>query len=376
MPYWRLSGVYFSYFAVVGALSPYWSLYLQELNFSAHQIGILAAVPMLTKLLAPNLWSWFADYTGRRLTVIRYGSFGACLFFTGLLFLYDYFSLILLLALYGIFWNAVLPQFEAITLTYLQDKAKQYSKIRVWGSIGFIVTVLCLGVFFEYFSIMWLPHFILLFLVGIFAFACLLPREKRQEGPSRMADFLRIVVRKHVLIFYIVLFFLQFSHGVYYVFYSIYLESYGYSKSLIGVLWTVGVISEIYIFIKMPDIFSRFSRFQLLSYSLFLTALRWCLMAGFASSVPIIIFAQLLHAFSFGVMHAIAIDFIKSTFGESSHGQAQALYAAVTFGGGASLGAFISGLIWQFSPQLTFLLAAAAAFFSWLLAIVFLKSRL
>lgn len=376
MPYWRLSGVYFSYFAVVGAFSPYWSLYLQALNFSAQQIGVLSAVPLLTKLLAPNLWSWFADATGQRLTVIRYGSFGACLFFVGLLFLYDYSSLIVLLALYSIFWNAVLPQFEAITLTYLRDKAHEYSKIRVWGSIGFIVTVLLLGVFFEYFSIQWLPHFILLFLIGIFIFACLLPPEDRQLEPSRMADFLKIMMGKYVLIFYFVLFLLQFSHGVYYVFYSIYLESYGYSKTLIGVLWTIGVVSEIYIFIKMPEIFSRFSRFQLLSWSLFLTALRWCLMALFASSAPIIVFAQLLHAFSFGVMHAVAIDFIKTTFGESSHGQAQAFYAAVTFGGGASLGAFVSGLLWQSSPQLTFLVAAGAAFFSWLLAIVFLKMRL
>ncbi|MFT5085187.1 MAG: PPP family 3-phenylpropionic acid transporter, partial [Lentisphaeria bacterium] len=85
MPYWRLSGVYFTYFAVVGALAPFWGLYLQSLGFNAHSIGIISAIPLVTKLGAPNLWGWLADCTGKQLLIIRLGALGAALFFVGVM---------------------------------------------------------------------------------------------------------------------------------------------------------------------------------------------------------------------------------------------------------------------------------------------------
>lgn len=376
MPYWRLSGVYFSYFAVVGALSPYWSLYLKDLDYDARQIGILAAVPLLTKLFAPNLWSWVGDRFGKRMLTIRLGALGGCVFFTGILFRTDYFGLLILLIFYSLFWNAILPQFEAATLSYLKDKHQHYSRVRVWGSMGFIATVLLLGALFERYPISWLPTITLFFLFGIFFFCCLLPPIPSTSEKGRFVEFIGLLSHKHVVVFYLVLFFLQFSHGVYYVFYSIYLEMHGYQKFAIGVLWTIGVICEILIFIRMPTLLSRFNRFQLLSISLIATFIRWLLIGFYVSNVYIIAAAQVLHALSFGVIHAVAIDFIKSVFGEKSQGQGQAFYSAVSFGGGASLGAYISGEVWHLSPQLAFLVAAFAALISWLLTIVFLKTRL
>ncbi len=109
MPYWRLSSVYFFYFSVVGALSPYWGIYLQNLGFQSQQIGIIFAVPMITKLIAPNIWSWFSDRSGQRMLVMRLGALGACVFFVGIFVRDDYAGLILFTVLYSVFWNAVLP---------------------------------------------------------------------------------------------------------------------------------------------------------------------------------------------------------------------------------------------------------------------------
>ncbi|WP_246439424.1 MFS transporter [Teredinibacter franksiae] len=81
MPYWRLSAVYFCYFAVVGALSPYWGLYLADLGYRPIDIGLISAIPMLTKLAAPNIWGVLADSSGRRLLIIQLGALGACVFF-------------------------------------------------------------------------------------------------------------------------------------------------------------------------------------------------------------------------------------------------------------------------------------------------------
>lgn len=376
MPYWRLSGVYFAYFAVVGALSPYWSLYLDTLGYSAGDIGVLAAIPLVTKLIAPNLWGWISDKTGHRLRVMRWGAFGTCFFFSGLIVLTDYWSLVFLLALYSVFWNAVLPQFEATTLTYLKDSPQNYSKIRVWGSVGFVMTVLGLGVLLEHVHITVLPTIIFFLLVSIFLFTCTLPAQQERGRHPGAQDFFSVVTKKHVMIFYAVLFLLQFSHGVYYVFYSIYLSLYDYSKTQIGVFWTLGVVCEIFLFMRMATLLHRFSRYSLLSISLLATALRWLMIGAFPHNTIVLILAQLLHALSFAVVHAVAIDFIKSSFNESSQGQAQALYSAISFGAGASLGAFVSGQVWSFSPSMCFFIAALAACISWLLTIVFLKARL
>lgn len=375
MPYWRLSGIYFIYFAVVGVISPYWSLYLDSLQFSAQEIGVLASIPWLTKLFAPNIWGWISDKFGRRDSVTIFGALGACVFSAGIIFYTDYWPLLILLALYSIFWNAILPQFEATTLMHLKDRSHDYSKIRVWGSIGFIATVLALGALLEFVEIKILPIVIFLLLFGLFLFTCSLPKQQKNASPSAGKEFLRLLIRPHVAVFYFVLFLLQFSHGVYYVFYSLYLSMHQYSEFVIGCFWTLGVLAEIVIFIKMPALFSRYSRFQLLSISLFLTAVRWCLIGLFPHVPFILVTAQLLHALSFGVVHAIAIDFIKFTFSDNSQGQAQAFYSAVSFGAGASLGAFVSGVLWESSPSLCFFIAGFSALISWLITLVILKNK-
>ncbi|HBD11076.1 MAG TPA: MFS transporter, partial [Porticoccaceae bacterium] len=85
MPYWRLSGFYFFYFALLGGMYPYWPLYLQQLGYNQADIGLLLAIPMITKVLAPNLWSWLADASGERLAILRLGSFLGFLCFAGIL---------------------------------------------------------------------------------------------------------------------------------------------------------------------------------------------------------------------------------------------------------------------------------------------------
>ncbi|MGE0081299.1 MAG: MFS transporter, partial [Thiohalomonadaceae bacterium] len=149
MPYWRLSSFYLFYFASLGALLPYWSLYLQQRGFSALEIGELMAVLMATRIVAPNLWGWLGDRTGRRMTVVRLGALLAMLSFAGVFLARGYWDLALVMFAFSFFWNAVLPQFETNTLVHLGDQHHRYSQVRLWGSIGFILAVVGLGVLFD-----------------------------------------------------------------------------------------------------------------------------------------------------------------------------------------------------------------------------------
>ncbi len=119
MIYWRLSGFYLFYFASLGALLPYWGLYLESLDFSVTEIGQLVAILMATKIVAPNIWGWIADHTGHRMSIVRMGSLLAAISFTGVFIADGFWWLALVMAVFSFFWNAALPQFEATTMNHL-----------------------------------------------------------------------------------------------------------------------------------------------------------------------------------------------------------------------------------------------------------------
>jgi len=149
MYYWRLSGFYFFYFASLGALIPYWGLYLKSLGFGVVEIGELVAIIMATKIIAPNIWGWIADHSGNRMRIVRIACLFATFSFAGVFMVKGYWMLALVMTLFSFFWNAALPQFEATTLNHLGDETHRYSSVRLWGSIGFVVAVAVLGSVFD-----------------------------------------------------------------------------------------------------------------------------------------------------------------------------------------------------------------------------------
>jgi PPP family 3-phenylpropionic acid transporter len=163
-----------------------------------------------------------------------------------------------------------------------------------------------------------------------------------------------------VLAFFAVSFFLQLSHGPYYTFFSIYLEAQAYSRTLIGGLWSLGVIAEVLLFLFMHRVLASFSLRVIVLWSLGLSALRWLLIAYFVEYPAVLVLAQCLHAASFGSFHAAGIEIIRHWF-TGHHGQGMALYSGLSFGLGGACGALLSGWGWDFSAQQCFLAAAVAA---------------
>ena len=169
LPYWRLSGFYFFYFALLGGTAPFLALYFDHLGFSAARIGELIAIPMLMRCVAPNLWGWLGDHTGQRLLIVRFGALCTLACFAGIFLDKSYAWLALIMATHAFFWHAVLPQFEVITLAHLREQAARYSQIRLWGSIGFIVAVVGLGLLFEWLSLDAYPAALVVIMAGIVA---------------------------------------------------------------------------------------------------------------------------------------------------------------------------------------------------------------
>jgi PPP family 3-phenylpropionic acid transporter len=362
VPYWRLSAFYFFYFALLGTWLPYWSLYLKSLGYSSGEIGILSALVMVTKVLAPNLWGYLADRYDCRTRIIRLGALLAVIAFGGVYFRQDFYWLAAVVVGYSFFWNAVLSQFDVLTLSHLSGQHGRYSLIRLWGSIGFIAAVLAVGAWLDHHPIVHLLYIITALLSAIWLGSLLVAEnpEGLTRGDRSPGSLMRILKQPAVIAFFATSFLLQFSHGPYYTFFSIHLETQGYSKSATGMLWSLGVFAEVLLFMGMHRLLEHFSLRQILIASLALTALRWWLIAEFVESVTILVFAQCLHAASFGSAHAAAVETIRRFF-TAHHGQGMALYSGLSFGAGGALGAVLSGYAWDISPAQCFWVASGAA---------------
>ena len=376
LPYWRLSAFYFCYFATLGAFLPFWSLYLKKTGFNAAEIGELTALLVATKIIAPNLWGWLADKTGRHLLLIRLTCLLAMTLFAGFFYRHDFVWYALVTVAFSFFWNATLPQFEAAALLHLRDYPQCYSRVRLWGSVGFIAAVLGVGRYADYFDIGFLPQ-ILLGLLGLNWLAALLTPEAKAVKLSREGDGVwQVLSKPEVLAFFCVYMLLQVAHGPYYVFYSVYLAQHGYSASTTGMLWALGVCAEILLFMLAVPLLKNFKLRNLLLLSLGLSLGRWLLIAYQADVEFWVVVAQLLHAASFGLAHVVAIQLLNSYFGDRHQGVGQALYSSLSFGLGGMLGSLYSGYYWEsLGGSLVFAIAALATGLAFLLAFLAVGRR-
>ncbi len=358
VPYWKLSGFYFFYFASLGALIPYWSLYLKSLGLNSLSIGALVAILPATKLIAPYIWGWLADHTRRSMLIIRVACLLALLSFSLVFISQQLWWLTIAMLLFSFFWNATLPQFEAMTLNHLGDDAHRYSMIRLWGSLGFIVVVVLIGDLLETYDANVIPLVVLVTFVFISLSSFIVP-EKLNTPHADHSPIWHVIKQPKVLAFLVVCFLMLCSHGPYYTFYTIYLQEQGYSLYMIGMLWAVGVLAEVIIFLIMHRLLPMFGARKLLIATLMLTTLRWLIIGFFVDDLSMLFLAQLIHAFSFGVFHAVGISLVHDYFTGSHQGRGQALYSSVSFGAGVAIGSLISGMLWdQWGAGLLFVFAS------------------
>lgn len=362
LPYWRLSAYYFLYFASLGALVPYWGLFLQSRGFDALAIGQLMATLTGTKILAPLLWGHLSDRSGLRMPLVRLATLLATLVFA-LVFVADgFWAMAAAMALFSFFWNASLPQMEAVTFNHLGRRVVRYAQIRLWGSVGFVLVVAGLGLQLERAPLAVVPVWVAALFVALWVSTLVIPDRppECQAGPG--PSLRRLLQRVEVQAFLGACFLMQLSHGTYYSFYSIHLREAGYSSTAVGVLWSLGVLAEVLVFLVMHRILTHFGARRVLLWSLALAAVRWLLIGAFVDLVWVQALAQTLHAATFGTFHAAAIHLVHHFFPGRTQGRGQALYNSLSFGAGGAAGSLMGGMLWDDpGPFATFGLGALAA---------------
>ena len=347
LPYWRLSAFYLSYFAILGAMVPYWTVFLRGRGMSALEIGQLMAVGTLTRILAPWASAWVGDRMPRRIVVVRLAAALMTLIFCGMFVARGFWQVALVTAAFGFFWNAALPQFEIVTLRHLGGAGNLYGRIRLWGSVGFIGVVLGGGWLLERAGLDMLLLVLLATMAGTLISSLLVPDRPGAPAVQAKASLRGALRNPAALGFLAAAFLMQASHGPYYGFFSILLEDQGYTRSMVGALWALGVVAEVGVFLALARLLPRIGAARVFMASLLLAAVRWLLIGHGAGSLAWLLPAQILHAATFGAFHVAALAQVQRFFPAALQGRGQALYSGLCMGGGGALGGVVSGFLWD-----------------------------
>lgn len=372
----RLSSFYFFYYAALGAFTPYWSLYLKSRGLGVAAISVLMSLWYATRIVSPSLWTTLAARSGHPIRWLHRGCALALGCFALFLLPLEHAGLFAVMLGFCFAYNAVMPQFESITMSHLGARSDRYGLIRVWGSIGFIVVVASFGWLIDErrLGVGSLPWLMLPVLVGVLASALANRYAHEPTVPAHAADdSFRARLRKpQVIAFFVAAFLIQISFGPFYTFFSIYLSEHGYPTATQGVLWTVGVLAEIGVFFLSSRIFRRWDASRVLMIALLSASLRWLVTALFPDNTPVMVLAQLTHALNFGAFFAAAMQLLVRFFPGRMNGHGQGVFYGLSSGVGGVCGALLAGQLWRFGGETAFLcssgiaLIAAAIVWRWL----------
>jgi PPP family 3-phenylpropionic acid transporter len=355
----RLSAFYFTFFVYGGAYVAYFPLYLASRGLNAVEIAWVLALPPLARTFAPAAWGWLADATGAHRGIVVFSCAVSAAAFTFLPFTSH---IALLIALMSVLSAGALPLVEAITLGSLArqpgPQLGNYGPIRLWGSVGFIAVVLAGGAWLDFQPVSVLPAALAVFMLFTLGAALALP-----PGNSRpQAEAVRLRFTPEVRSLLAAGFCMALAHGALYAFFSLYLEQHGYSGTMIGMLWTLGVLAEIVVFVFLPQLFRRYALSSILAASLGCAILRFLAIGWATDQLWIVLLAQLLHAATFGSFHAASVAAVHRVFPPTAQATGQTLFSSVSYGAGAAAGTLLAGWGWQAGGgQLAFSLAAAAS---------------
>lgn len=359
---WRFALFFFAYYGYVGVFSPYASLFFADKGMAAAQIGVLMSLMQVMRIIGPNFWGWVADHTRQRVLVLRMTALAALTSFLGMFFGQTFAQFFVLMAMINAFTSAQGPLSEALMLSEMRGDLTHYGRLRLWGSVGFIASVTAAGQLMDWFGVSGMPWvaWSLLFLV---LFASLQIRESphgllHHEVPSVTA----LLKQRQVMLFFASTFLMIAAHSALYVFYSLYLAQIGYSKTVIGLMWSLGVLAEIVFFFFQSTLFRWFGVPRLMIASFLIAALRFLMIGYGAHSLLLLLLAQLLHAATFGIHHSASVATLQRWFSGPLQARGQALYTSISYGLGGTFGGLILTLCWdRLGAQAVYGLAALFA---------------
>jgi PPP family 3-phenylpropionic acid transporter len=342
----------FGHYAYAGTFATYAALFFAARGMSVPQIGVLLSLIQVMRIVGPTVWGWVADHTSRRAQVLRLTAFAALLAFSAMFFASSFSEFFVAMVVLNLFTSAQAPLSEALMLSDMRGDLGKYGRIRLWGSVGFIVAVVAGGYLLDWFgvaSLLWYCAGLLLVVIG----ASLRIRDVASEHHPHATPALGSVLRQpEVIAFFLSAALMVGAHMALYAFYSLYLERAGYGKSVIGIMWALGVVAEVVFFYVQGRVFARFGAQQVMMVAFGIAVLRFAVTGALPDLLWILIAAQIMHAATFAAHHSAAVMTMQRWFTGPLAARGQALYISIAYGIGGTAGGLFMTLLWdRVGPQ-------------------------
>ncbi|WP_165786520.1 3-phenylpropionate MFS transporter [Mixta theicola] len=356
----RFGFVYFSMFAFIGIHMPFWPVWLEYKGISPSGIAALTALSFSLKIIFTPVVSNIVDRSGQRrkaAIILSLGLFVSLLVFSKT----NEFIPIFLLTIFSFAcWSPIMSLAESLATVTAREQKFDYGKVRLWGSVGFMVVAVSSGKLLAIFG----ESALLWSICGaaglLFVSSCLLPKTKVSLIKSEEVTILAFFKSKWFVSFLIATTLIQGSHAGYYTFGSIHWRAEGLSDQIIGILWGSSVVGEVIVFAFGRVLLSRLGPVNVLIIGGIAAALRW-LMIGSTDSIFLLLVAQCLHALSFGACHFAAMQIITNKVDASLSSTAQGIYSAFSMGLGMGIFVLLSGPFYSLLSGGTFFVMSAVS---------------
>lgn len=344
---YRFAQFLFCYYAFAGAFATYASLFFAERGMSAPQIGILMSLIQVMRIFGPNLWGWVADHTRRRVKVLRLTALAALLACGGILLGRSFVQLFVAMAILNLFTSAQGPLSEALMLSGMKGDLSNYGRIRLWGSLGFVVSVMTAAYALDWFGVAALPWIAIALMVLVLGASFCITESPHVEAAHDAPSLFGVLRQPAVIAFFVQLALMVAAHSALYVYYSLYLERFGYGKPVIGAMWSLGVLAEIVFFYFQASVFRRVPAQRVIMFAFAVGLLRFAMIGAGAAWLPVLVLAQVLHAATFAAHHSASVMTMQRWFAGPLQARGQALFISIGYGIGGTLGGLFMALCWD-----------------------------
>ena len=349
----RLASFYGAIFLLVGIFLPFFPVWLKSQGLGDVEISFILAAPLLSRLIFTPIISFLADRLGDRRFVLIVLTWGSFISLAAFLAADGFWPLLLISIIFGIFWTSIMPLTEAIAMTEVKLQGLDYGRIRLWGSLTFIVASLGGGFLIDLWGDGIILHMMLAAVIVTLLSAYTLPRDSNKGQMEKAAplppihwrDALQLMHSKLFILFLLTSAGIQATHAIYYGFGTLHWQSLNIAAGMIGALWAVGVIAEVTLFAWSKPLIEQIGPTRLLIFAALGALLRWTVTA-FDPPLTLLFVVQILHGLSFGAAHLGAIHFIARAVPEQYSATGQGLYSAFAMGVIMGLMTMISGVLY------------------------------
>lgn len=363
----RLGLYYAAIFGVIGIHLPFFPLWLKAQGFDAGQIGVILSAMFLLKIVTNPAVGGMVDRRGDRRRPLIFFSAASFVAFALYVFWRDFWAVLAVTLLATAVFAPVVPVSDNLTLLAIRSRGLDYGRIRLWGSIAFIVTSMLGGRLVGLYP----PDVVLVMILaglGVLAlFAVALPDVRTEAAGRRGPPAWELLRSKPFLLFVGATSLNQMSHSIYYGFATIHWQTAGLPSALIGGLWAEGVVAEVLLFAWSGKVVARVGPARLILLACAAGVLRWAVM-GMGTSLPALAAVQILHAMTFGCAHLGAMHFMQRAAPPGLSVRAQTLYTSLTMGVAPGLSMLVSGRLYEAAGGLSFAVMAALSLIGALLA--------